>query len=278
MFSMAVLDKVISVVSIIAFVSLILLLLTVGTSYILKTWFSGNRDQQIAVGQVLADEPQNIAPNKESWHLDRQLSVVDLTVAIIALITLPILIFQSRELQRTTNLSRSSVETSMNSERAHILFERVMVHGVKEAAQGTNPDGTIRISYVMKNYGNTPGWTLDITFKVHVSADCILPRPPDYSDRTYTEANYAILPNVPFNTFESFPIQHYRMTQQEAQEILAGAKCLYIYGYINYRDVFRVHRMSRFAYWYHFDYYQDKQGAERDFPEPVGFPDHWEYR
>src|SRR5258708_7482133 len=109
---------------------------------------------------------------------------------------------------------------STSAERAHVMFESITLHGIKEVADGSESDGKIYVTYVMRNYGKTPAWTTNITFQALITDKFDLPRPPAYYDPTSTPATYAILPNVPFETFHKFEIQRFTITKTQAQKIL----------------------------------------------------------
>jgi hypothetical protein len=172
-------------------------------------------------------------------------------------------------------------DTLRNAERAHIALESFTVHGVREIASKAMSTGAasidfagpIHLTYRMRNYGRTLAWTKNITFQVVVADKFYLAQPPVYDNPTSTGAKYLIPPNAHFDTFEQFPVQRFDLSSTQAKAILEGRQFLFVYGFIEYVDVFERQHISRFAYCYRF-----KADAGSDFREPVGFPEHWEYR
>jgi hypothetical protein len=148
------------------------------------------------------------------------------------------------------------------------------VHGIREIASGQTKDQRLWITYIMKNYGRTIGWTTNITFQCAfddkfwgaLPKDLKYDRPP----QSETEANYPIMPDIPFPTLEKVEIYNFSITQEHAKKILAGKSFLFVYGFIKYRDLFENSHISNFAYCYRF-----KDDVKSDYPEPVGHPEHW---
>ena len=217
------------------------------------------------------------------WHIDKEINPLEVVGGVIAIFALLLLWQQSCELTKTNRIAtksleitKESVEASMNAERANLLFERITVHGIRELAEGRPIKGNaIFISYRMKNCGNTLAWTNNITFQVRVSPQFYLP-PPIFDNPTATGEKYPILPNASFPTFAPFEIKDTPVTTEQAKDILAGKQYLFVQGFIGYEDVFQRLHTSYFCYCYRFNYYPDKSGDDIDFPEPVGGRACWE--
>jgi hypothetical protein len=223
-----------------------------------------------------AEMPDKNEPSVQTRNWERFLSVAVSTVAILAF---PFLIYQSCLLRKTNDIAIEGFEASKNAERAHVLFQKITVHGIRELAEGNPLEGeNIFITYSMKNYGNTPAWTKNIALKVLVAPEKFLPLSPNYDNAISTQMKYPILPDNDFDTFERIKIENYPVTTDQAKDILAGKQFLFVYGFIEYHDVFDNRRTSHFAYWYRFNFHKDKTGDASDFPEPTGTRDYWEYK
>jgi len=206
------------------------------------------------------------------WITAGATSFIFLVTTVYALVSF----CQLRMTQRQLNAMQSA-------ERGHVMLTQITVHGIREIAQGSEAEGPIYLTYTMTNYGRTPAWSTNRTFKVDVKDQFYLPtRVPEYEDpRTSDNTVYPVLPNNPFDSGK-FVVQHFQVTKQDAKDILAQCadpegfdpKCkknLFVYGSIEYRDVFQNCHVSRFAFLYRF---KGDNPADA-YRMPVGVPWYW---
>jgi hypothetical protein len=187
-------------------------------------------------------------------------------------------IFLWQVTRTAADAGKVSADALMNAERAHVMLESVQVVGIDEIAISASPqEGKIYIVYRMRNYGRTPAWTKNVTFQTQLNDTdkSGLARPPIYDNPTETLANYAIPPEGYYDTFDKFEIQNFLLSRDDARAIMASKKFLFIFGFVEYVDVFEPEKrhISRFAYCYRFTVHKTPW-----YNDPIGFPDHWEYK
>ncbi len=180
-------------------------------------------------------------------------------------------------------ITKGQLDAMQNAERGYVALTLVTVHGVGEIAHGSDGAGQLYLTYTMMNYGKTPAWSTNRTFKVEVKDQFDLPtHVPIYEDpKTPDNTVYTVLPNSPFDSGK-FPVQRFQVTKEDAKELLAQCadlegfdpKCkkyLFVYGSIEYRDVFQNCHVSRFAFLYRF---KGDNPADA-YRMPVGVPWYW---
>ncbi len=161
-------------------------------------------------------------------------------------------------------VANDHTEAIINADRANLLFDKITVPGVREIVESEAPESEIFITYRMKNYGKTIGWTTNVTFQALVSKEYYLPLPPVYDNPTPMKERLAVSPDTPLDTFDRFAIHNFKITLEQAKDLLIGKQYLFIYGFIEFEDQFKRSHHNSFAYCYRFNHYKDKIGDDAD--------------
>jgi hypothetical protein len=172
--------------------------------------------------------------------------------AITALATVFLALFTFTLWRSTTRLWKVSIEHVdiakrglVDVERPHVLIENVRMGGFRmteeerreHAATGNfRPSVFPTIFFDIKNHGKSPAWV--IAEVVRFMPAIALPLPPEYGAPTRLVRGYAISPDEKVYgecRLEPTP----ELTDDSRIQIVSGEMNLFVYGYVEYDDIFR---------------------------------------
>lgn len=185
---------------------------------------------------------------------------------VIAIFTAILGIFTVRLASSTRTAAEAAklnADALMNAEGAQLWMDEVKVHGIR-----TTPNA-LKLSYIIRNFGNSPGWVHHKPVNILIGSS--LPEQRGLDQTETPETNF--VPAKHFTRGEtSIPI----VIPQPVIDVLLAPNpttFIFIYGSINYRDIFRRERQAGFAY-------KIKFGAgdvSESFPI-AGGEDYWDYK
>jgi hypothetical protein len=155
-------------------------------------------------------------------------------VAITALATIVIAGFTGT-LWHSTKLN---AEAFMNSESAQLWMDEVKIHGIR-----TTPTA-LKLSYVIRNFGNSHGW-------VHHKPTMIVMGESLPEERSLDQTANPETSVVPARHSTDGKADIPKVIAQHLINALLAPNpttFMFVYGSINYRDVFRGERRAGFAY------------------------------
>ena len=134
--------------------------------------------------------------------------------------------------------AKLNADALMKAEGAQLWMDEVKVHGIR-----TNPSA-LKLTYVVRNFGNSPGWVHHKPMNVFIGATL----PPQRQLDEMGAPDNIFVPSKHFTSGEStIPTV---LAQPVVDALLAPNPTIFmfIYGSINYRDVFGKEHLAGFAY------------------------------
>lgn len=131
-------------------------------------------------------------------------------------------------------LTRKSLHVT---DRPYVLFEGMGMD--PQIAPGAAPVFHIDL----RNEGRTPAFIVEeqATFKIYSGS---LPSKPEYATYPATKAENAAMPPNGKGRFNHFWPPDIVLTETLVNELKAGTKHLYIFGFVHYDDVFELHHAT----------------------------------
>jgi hypothetical protein len=146
---------------------------------------------------------------------------------------------QHRETLAQLHVSQAQADALIDSERAWILAEA----GVAEPPK--NDMQVVWVAPSVTNHGKTPGRILRVSIRAHSikNPPGTLPPEPQYSEAK--EFNFVLAPSKPIRPMKVV------LPGRELQDAVEHKSALYIYGFIDYLDLGKVQRKTRFCFTYY---------------------------
>jgi len=191
-------------------------------------------------------------PNSSGWHFWLP-HIIQSALAVIACGTLIIIYFQLVALRDQTGLISTQTATLkkqtdiLNSQTAILQSQLVNDHrpwiSFKEAARTVTKEGIpLSIGLTFMNTGNSPA--LDLTIKAAVEIrDKPLPTPLPAIRKKATHSRGVIGPQATC----LHPIDITNVTEKHLANLQSGAELLYIWGHVNYKDIFGKQHQTTFC-------------------------------
>lgn len=103
--------------------------------------------------------------------------------------------------------------------------------------------GTKAFRFKLTNFGAGPAFVR--RFYVGIIIDAELPAVPDYPH--LWDVNFSVPPNGRFGSDDSRPTQIV-ITAEQSQDIVNGTRRVFVYGIVEYDDIWRANHRTRFAH------------------------------
>jgi hypothetical protein len=168
------------------------------------------------------------SPNEGWWHKLKDDPIATFT-ALLFISTC--LLFWA-----TWQLVRGAKETSIQQLRAYVFA------GLDDVEKlFFNENGCLGAALIIKNYGQTPAYNLKGCafigfYKLPLSE---ILHPPNYSNGSLG----CLAPN---QIFRLYPTLTTKLSQPEMDAIKTGKIGIYVWGYLEYIDIFKIHRKTQF--------------------------------
>lgn len=212
--------------------------------------------------QNTAETSYKTNKNSPEWYA--ALKRPEWWLVIAAFVTFGVVMYQSIQTKiaaeaakQSAGAARENIEHLVNSERAWVLGNGMGNWKIEDI----EPDGDrmpVWIPLQIKNFGKTVARITKISVTVHLhqiaSNVPSLPPEPKYPDQG--ECDILLPPDVVHKL--PFPVAAFNLIN-----VKRGKDRLYLYGFLNYRDIGKNDRVTRFCYVYHVPLSID--------PEPEGF-------
>jgi len=109
---------------------------------------------------------------------------------------------------------------------------------------GLNGKEKIQIHLAVKNCGHTPARTINFRYSIFLlNVEDMKPGPPIALASTINN-NYSLFPQDDMTVWFTSEVM---VTDEDRDEIKKGKKRLYVFGIVNYRDVFKWRRITRIS-------------------------------
>lgn len=182
---------------------------------------------------------------------------------------------QAEEMKKSLAIAKQSADAALQAATANKLATRAYVR-ISSCSPGlalfdNHPIQSFAVSCKLRihNYGETPAHITDIVIKTCTEETYTpLPADPDYSTNTKFPFSHAFL-------VRGESIFYYKFPDEISKEIITtvknGENALYIYGYVDYTDVFENRHRGGFGQRYHPPYDQSdssKYESDKAFKEP----------
>jgi hypothetical protein len=148
------------------------------------------------------------------------------------------------ETAKAADAAKRSADALMGIERARISV--MMGYKLPELRPMKDRLEMIYITPTVQNFGKTTGIASIITARLHVLPNSErLPANPDYSSEKFVHTVRG-----PIDIFPNIPWQPLRLgiSNAEMGPILEAKTTLWLYGYVDYVDVFNTAHQTRFCY------------------------------
>jgi hypothetical protein len=187
------------------------------------------RNQPFPRGQVHAETPH--------WYPSAEWVLV-----IVTGITAAFICWQSWETRRAANAAKDSTAAASHNTEVLIDIERAWLIPSDDVRPKSLP--TVRLRPVqtellvvqIKNFGRTPAWITDFWIDIEVLDDTNIEQ---FTNSQKPEADYSSSRPVPSDKTEEFSIEWNIRDASMIDDIQAGRKHLYVFGYVQYRIAMR---------------------------------------
>jgi hypothetical protein len=141
--------------------------------------------------------------------------------------------------KKSAQATELNANALMNADGAQLWMDEIRIHGIRTAPTA------LKLTYTIRNFGNSPGWVHHMPIYVRVGT--ALP-----SERTIDQADTPEVMLVPSKHFTNGErsIPPTAIPQVVIDALLAPnpTTFVFIYGSINYQDIFGRERRAGFAY------------------------------
>lgn len=196
----------------------------------------------------LREAPEATEENTEQAiaRYNRWLMVFTGVLAVVGLIQIGFLIHadqiaaeSARAAKQSAEAARLSVDSTINAERPNMLVSEYKIKNLRSA----NPSSKIVADYRITNYGRSPAFIKRTCVEIVIS-DGKIPPTPQYK---FIKPSVIIIgPQLSLTSDDA------RMTIpiEQRQAVINGVKKLYVFGFVDYTDVFKRPHKSSFLYRY----------------------------
>lgn len=155
---------------------------------------------------------------------------------------------QTSAAQTSADAAKESAEALVNSEKAWIFVE-VRQNAERSMRVGAFVGGhAVCLECVITNQGRTPARLVDFQVRQEsLAEEAALPETPDYGNEALNMDEMLLPPNDSIR-------EEFRAAADKLRFFDSNEGCFYVYGVVNYLDVFGTKRYTRFCYtcWFPF--------------------------